>query len=121
MCTSAAITSLGGVLDVIRELKDKNPKLIPAGEMVLDSFTLLGLVHNDFTSIRLKNLKQTVHPSYGDVFCTKPDEPGMLMGKTPIAEQVKSVDELNKLKAKLKRPDSTGTTQKYQDFQRRGE
>lgn len=120
ICTSAALSCLGGVLDIIRTEKGKNPKLIQAGEMVLDSITMLGFVHNEFTSVRLKAFKQTVHPSYGDVFTTKPHEPEMLMGKTPISEQVKSLDELNKLKQKLKKPESN-TGQKSRDFRKRGE
>lgn len=85
------------MLDIIREVKGDNPKLIKAGDMVLDSITMLGFGHNDFSPIRLKSFKQTVNPRYVDVFSSKPEEPGMLMGKAPIAEQVKSLDELNKL------------------------
>lgn len=56
-------------------------------------------------------------------FSAKPDEPDMLMGKTPIAEQVKSVEDLNKLKAKLKKPVTRVTQQHHvsRDFRRRGE
>lgn len=121
MCTSASLSCLGGVLDIIREEKGTNPKLIKAGEMVLDSITMLGFVHNDFSAIRLKSFKQTVNPSYVDVFSSKPEEPGMLMGKAPISEQVKSLDELNKLKAKLKKPDPNANTAKGRDFRKRGE
>lgn len=121
LCTAASLASLGAVLDIIREVKDKDPRLVQAGEMVLDSITMLGLVHSDFSSVRLKAFKLTVHPSYGEVFTAKPNEPDMLMGKTPIAEQVKSVDELNKLKAKLKKPEPSQQNQKPRDFRKRGE
>lgn len=120
ICTSAALSCLGGVLDIIRAEKDKNPKMIQAGEMVLDSITMLGFVHNEFTSVRLKAFKQTVHPSYGEIFTTKPHEPEILMGKTPIADQVNSLDELNKLKQKLKKPE-TNSGQKPRDFRKRVE
>lgn len=121
LCTAATLSSLGGVLDIIRAEKERNPNLIKAGEMVLDCITMVGFVHNDFSSIRLKSFKQTVHPTYGEVFTSKPDEPEMLMGKTPIGDQVKSLEDLNKLRAKLKKPDPTPVAHKPRDFRRRGE
>lgn len=120
-CTAASLASLGGALDIIREEKGKNPKLSKAGDMILDSITMLGYVHNEFSSLRLKSFKQTVNPSYVDVFSSKPEDPGMLMGKAPIAEQVKSLEELNKLKAKLKKPDPNSGGHKSRDFRKRGE
>lgn len=66
--------------------------------MVSDCFTMMGFVHNEFSSIRIKGFKQTVHPSYGEVFTSKPDEPEMLMGKAPIGDQAKSLEDLNKLR-----------------------
>lgn len=122
MCTAASLTSLGKVLDIILQVKHLDPRLVQAGDMVLDSITMMGLVHNDFNGIRLKGFKQTVNPSFGDVFTAKPNEPEMLMGKTPIADQVKSVEELNKLKAKLKKLESSHQPQqRARDFRKKGE
>lgn len=123
ICTGATLTALGRVMDVVLQTKHLDPKLLQAGDMLLDGITMLSMVHNDFNTIRLKGFKQTVNPSFGDVFSAKPDEPEMLIGKTPIAEQVKSLEDLNKLKAKLKKPVSTSTPQAkgHQDFRKRGE
>lgn len=112
ICTAITLSSLGGVLDIIREVKNKHPNSIQADEMMLASITMLGLVHNDFSLIRLKGFRQTVHPFYDEIFMKKTDKPKMLMGKTLIAVQVKSVNELNKLKAKLKKPDLLFQSQK---------
>lgn len=65
--------------------------------MLVDGLQLTGFLHQDFTTIRLKGVKQTVNPSYGDVVSQKPDEPDMLLGKTQLGGQIKSCDEINKL------------------------
>lgn len=35
-----------------------------------------------------------------------PEEPEMLLGKTPLGEQIKSCDEINKLEAKFKKAET---------------
>lgn len=123
LCTGASITSMGKVMDIVLQVKHLDQRLVQAGDMLLDAITMMGYVHNEFNAIRLKGFKQTVNPSFGGVFTAKPDEPEMLMGKTPIAEQVKSVEDLNRLKAKLKKPDPVPSTQvpRQRDFRKRGE
>lgn len=122
-CTSAIFGALSKSLDVVIKLKDKVPEMIDVGDMLLDSLQMTGFLHQDFTSIRLKGFKQNVNPSYVDVVSQKPEEPGMLLGKTPIGEQMKSCDENNKLKAKFKKPDHTQSTQPAgrKDFRKGGE
>lgn len=68
MCTGATLTSIGKALDIVLEVKHLDPKLLQAGDMMLDAITMLGFVHNDFNSVRLKGFKQTLNPSFGDVF-----------------------------------------------------
>lgn len=120
-CTSALFGALGKSLDVVLTLKEKVPELVTVGDMLLDSLQMTGFIHQDFTNIRLKGFKQTVNPSYEDVVSQKPDEPGMLLGKTPIGEQMKSCDEINKLKAKFKKPDQQAQNSSKRDFRKGGE
>lgn len=98
-CTTALFGLLGRSLGTVLKYKDKIPELLEVGDMLVDGLQLTGFLHQDFTTIRLKGMKQTVNPSYGDVVAQKPDEPEMLLGKTPLGEQMKSCDEINKLKA----------------------
>lgn len=67
----------------------------------------LGFLHQDLTSIRLKGFKQTVNPSFGDIVAQNHEEPDILLGKSPLGKQIKSCDEINKLKAKFKKHEST--------------
>lgn len=62
-------------MDIIQEFKDKDPKLVQAGNMVLDCITMLGFVHYDFLAIRLKAFKQIVHPKE-KVFPPPPQKKG---------------------------------------------
>lgn len=50
-----------------------------------------------------------------------PEEPEMLLGKTPLGEQMKSCDELNKLKARFKKPDPQPHGPTRRDFHKGGE
>lgn len=120
-CTSALFGALGKSLDVVLKFKEQIPELLEVGDMLLDSLQFTGFLHQDFTNIRLKGFKQTVNPSYEDVVSHKPDEPDMLLGKTPLGEQMKSCDELSKLKAKFKKPDQSAHTSTKKDFRRGGE
>lgn len=105
-CTMALFSVLGKSLDTVFKLKEKMPELVQLGDMLVDGLQLTGFLHQDFTSIRLKGFKQTVNPSYGDVVAQNPEEPDMLLGKTPLGEQMKSCDEINKLKARFKKPEA---------------
>lgn len=119
-CSAALFCVLGKSLEKVMKLRESVPELIEVGDMLLDGLQMSGFIHQDFTSIRLKGFKQTVNPSYGDVVSQKPEEPDMLLGKTPLGEQMKSCEEINKLKAKFKKPDSANLPQK-KDFRRGGE
>lgn len=92
-CTTALFGALSRSLDSVLKLKDKVPELMEVGDMLLDGLQMTGFLHQDFTTIRLKGFKQTVNPSYGEVVTQKPEEPGTLLGKTPIGEQMKSCDD----------------------------
>lgn len=121
-CTAALFGSLAQALDIVLKLRGKVPELGHVGDLLLDSLQMTGFLHQDFTTIRLKGVKQTVNPSYGDVVSQKPEEPGMLLGKTPLGEQMKSCDEFNKLKAKFKKPDpQPSSSARKQDFRKGGE
>lgn len=119
-CTSAIIGIMGQALDVVLKLRDSVPELIKVGDMLLDGVQVAGFLHQDLTNMRIRGFKQTVNPSYAGVFSAKPDEPDMLLGKTPIGEQIKTVEELNKLKAKLKKPE-TSSSQSKKDFWKGGD
>lgn len=120
-CTSAMFAALGKSLDVVVTLKDKCPELVQVGDMLLDTLQMTGFLHQDITNLRLKGFKQTVNPSYGDVVSQKPEEPGMLLGKTPLGEQMKTCDEINKLKAKFKKPEPHAQAGPRKDFRKGGE
>lgn len=120
-CTVALFGALGKSLDMVLKLKDKCPELVEVGDMLLDGLQMTGFLHQDFTTLRLKGFKQTVNPSYGDVVSQKPEEPGMLLGKTPLGEQMKSCEELNKLKAKFKKPEQHAPNMQRRDFRKGGE
>lgn len=119
-CTAALFGLLGKSLDSVLKLRGKIPELVEVGDMLVDGLQLTGFLHQDFTSIRVKGVKQTVNPSYGDVVTQKPEEPEMLLGKTPLGEQMKSCDEINKLKAKFKKPEPQSFTNPRRDFRRAG-
>lgn len=120
-CTVAMFGALGKSLDMVLSLKDKCPELVQVGDWLLDSLQLTGFLHQDITNIRLKGFKQTVNPSYGDVVTQKPEEPGMLLGKTPLGEQMKSCEEMNKLKAKFKKPEHQPQNVQRKDFRKGGD
>lgn len=120
-CTVALFGLLSKSLDSVVKLREKAPELVEVGDMLLDGLQITGFLHQDFTTIRLKGMKQTVNPSYGDVVSQKPEEPEMLLGKTPIGEQMKSCDEINKLKAKFKKPESQTNSATRKDFHKGGE
>lgn len=120
-CTVALFGLLSRSLDSVLKLKEKVPELVAVGDMLVDGLQISGFLHQDFTRIRLKGMKQTVNPSYGDVVAQDPEEPEMLLGKTPLGEQMKSCDELNKLKARFKKPEPQTSSANRRDFQKRGE
>lgn len=80
-------------------------------------------MHSEYSALRLKGFKQTVNPSYSEIFNTKPDEFDKLMGKAPISEQMKSCEDLQKIKNKLKKQESNQhNTQRFRkggDFRRK--
>lgn len=98
MCTTAATSALAKALDLVLLAKEKVPGLSRVGDILVDAITLTGYLHSEYSSLRLKGFKQTVNPSYSDIFTAKPDEPQMLMGKASISEQIKSCEDLQKVK-----------------------
>lgn len=123
MCATAATTALGKALDMVLVAKQKNPEWAKVGDIIVDSITLTGFLHSEYNGLRLKGFKQTVNPSYSDIFSAKPDEPEMLMGKAPISEQIKSCEDLRTIKNKLKKQESfqssNRTNTRKPDFRRR--
>lgn len=124
MCTTSASAALGKALDMVLVAKEKVPGLGKVGDILVDCITLTGFMHSEYTGIRLKGFKQTVNPYYSEIFAAKPDQPELLMGKAPIGEQIKSCDDLLKIKNKLKKHDTNpvnnrGPFRKGGDFRRR--
>lgn len=124
MCSTASTSALGRALDLVLVAKQQVPSLSKVGDILVDCISLNGYMHAEYSSLRIKGFKQTVNPSYSDVFSAKPEEPTLLMGKAPISEQMKSVDDLLKIKNKLKKPEHQNPSQrgfrKGGDFKRKG-
>lgn len=108
-CATAATAALGKALEMVLLAKEQVPGLAKVGDILVDCITLTGFIHSEYSSLRLKGFKQTVNPSYSEIFSAKPDEPMLLMGKASISEQVKSCEELQKIRNKLKKHDSNFT------------
>lgn len=106
MCATAATSALGRALDMVFLAKEQVPGLSKVGDILVDCITLTRFTHSEYRSLCLKGFKQTVNPSYSEIFSAKPDEPDLLMGKAPIGQQIKSCDDLQKIKNKLKKHDS---------------
>lgn len=124
-CATAATSALGKALDMVLVAKEQLPSLSKVGDILVDCITLTGFMHSEYSGLRLKGFKQTVNPSYSEIFSAKPDEHDTLMGKSPIGEQIKSCDDLLKIKNKLKKPEfaSSGTKggfRKGGDYRKRG-
>lgn len=117
-CTLAMFSGMAEVLDTMMVKKDKDPDLIKSADVLIDCLMMCGFVHNDFNTIRLKEVKQNINPTYLDLCAPKTDDRSKLLGKTSVAEHVKSCEELNKLKMKLKKPDPASTRK---DFRKGGE
>lgn len=113
MCATAATAALGKALDMVLLAKEQVPGLAKVGDILVDCITLTGFIHSEYNGLRLKGFKQTVNPSYSDIFSAKPDEPQMLMGKASISEQIKSCEELQKVKNKLKKTDSSTNQNRF--------
>lgn len=67
-------SGIGEALDIVLDCKDSNPKLVKTVSVLLDCLSICGFLLADFNSIRLKEFKQMVNPSYGEVFTQKPEE-----------------------------------------------
>lgn len=123
-CATSATAALGKALDMVLLAKQQVPGLSKVGDILVDCITLTGFMHAEYNDIRLKGFKQTVNPSYSGIFSAKPEEPELLMGKAPIGDQIKSCDDLQKIKNKLKKHDSNpagnrGGFRKGGDFKRK--
>lgn len=105
-CTTAATAALGKALDMVLLAKEQVPGLAKVGDILVDCITLTGFLHSEYSNLRLKGFKQTVNPSYSDILSYKPEEPQLLMGKASISEQIKTCEDLQKVKNKLKKHDS---------------
>lgn len=62
------------MVDTTMEKKDEDPKMVRAGDILINYISMCGFVHNGFNTIRLKEAKQTINPSYDDGFTPKPQE-----------------------------------------------
>lgn len=118
-CSVSIISAMSTSLDVVLQLKDTVPELVPVADLLLDGISLASFLHHDLTSMRRKGVQQLVNPSYMDMFSGKSSEPDLLLGKSSIAGRIKNREEMSKIKAKLKKPE-VNTTQK-RDFRKGGE
>lgn len=117
-CATATTSALGKALDMVLLAKEQVPGLAKVGDILVDCITLMGFIHSEFSSLRLKGFKQTVNPSYSEIFSSKPNEPHLLMGKASISEQMKSCEDLQKVKNKLKKHDYSNNSNK--SYSRKG-
>lgn len=116
MLLGGSLAAMAAVLQDIMNRGKQDQSLLGLARKVMDAMALSGYVHFDFNSIRKGAIRQVVNPNYAGVFTRRTSStPENLLGENSVPDQLKELEEINKVRAKLQKPRRNGSNDSRQD------